>query len=432
MQLAAFIRSEEESILRHWQDLATLTQQNFNPTALREQIRQCLMSAAERLEQSPGVRAPTPRWVGQEHTLPVDSSAGLQILRTAIMELWTKDSAPLQAQDCRDMVHFHELLDQMIVEPAAHDIAEKAFDSRLFNTLLQTSPDPLFVLDPQGKFTHANLSAQTLFALPQERIVGKNIFDLGFPFAADLQRNIQQVMANSNISRGELSHLAANGQRETFEYQLAPVKSEQGRIEAVVGIARDITVRKNAEERIWHTAHYDLLTGLPNRRLFFDHLKKEVKNASRTSLPLALLFIDLDGFKEVNDVLGQEAGDRLLTYVAERLNNCVRETDSVARLGDDEFTVTLTSLHQGLHDHDDVNKVAQKIMDGLGEPFLVAGKVVQISASIGVTLCPQDAATPEGLLRNADQAMYLAKKSGRNQIRFFESTVPLKNYQRAG
>lgn len=198
---------------------------------------------------------------------------------------------------------------------------------------------------------------------------------------------------------------------------LAPVLNDLKITEAVVCIFRDVTERALAEEQVWHNAHHDLLTGLPNRRLFLDRLEQEFKHARRSSLPISLLFMDLDGFKDVNDTLGHEAGDRLLTEVAERLANCVREEDTVARLGGDEFTVILTGAQQ----RRDVQLVAQTIIDSLARPFDLAQQPVRISVSVGISRYPQNADEPLALLQAADQAMYNAKNAGSNRMCFYDA-----------
>lgn len=192
-----------------------------------------------------------------------------------------------------------------------------------------------------------------------------------------------------------------------------------GRAIRLTGTMSDISERKETEEIIWRHASFCPLTGLPNRRLFQDRLEQEVRKAHREGDQVALLFIDLDRFKEVNDSLGHEAGDRLLSQVARRLLNCVREGDTVARLGGDEFTVILTDLHH----YPNVEVIAQKIIDRLAEPFRIKGETAHVSASVGVTIYPCDAADSQGLIRNADQAMYAAKNAGRNQFRFFKKKM---------
>jgi diguanylate cyclase (GGDEF)-like protein/PAS domain S-box-containing protein len=274
------------------------------------------------------------------------------------------------------------------------------------------------VLDLQGKFIYANKATADLFALETEAIIGKSTFDLGFSFASDFQRNLEKVIADQSTYRGKFIHTFASGQGERFEYVLAPVLDENQKTEATVCISRDITVQSLAEEKIWHSAHHDLLTGLPNRRLFLDRLEQEIKHARRSNLPLAVLFMDLDGFKEVNDSFGHETGDLLLCEVTKRLSDCVREGDTVARMGGDEFTVILTGAKQ----RKDVEPVARAIIDALATPFTVAGKSIRISVSIGITFYPQDESSPATLLKAADQAMYTAKKSGSDRMRFFDKS----------
>ena len=214
---------------------------------------------------------------------------------------------------------------------------------------------------------------------------------------------------------GEMMLRELSGQWGHYEYIYAPVLSKRGKVEAVAGTARNVTERKAAEEKNWQKANYDMLTGLPNRRLFQDRLEQDLTRATRIGVPMALLFIDLDHFKQANDQFGHEAGDTLLRLVAERLRSCVRKTDTVARLGGDEFTVLLQDLTGTGH----VEYVAEKILHELANPFQIFDHSVHISGSIGIALSSQEASTPEQLMKNADQAMYLAKHAGRNQFSCF-------------
>ncbi len=172
-------------------------------------------------------------------------------------------------------------------------------------------------------------------------------------------------------------------------------------------------------EQALREVNVDRLTGLPNRNVFHDRLEMDIKKANRSTLPLALLFIDLDHFKEINDTLGHEIGDLLLQQVGHRLQSYVRETDTVARLGGDEFTITLSELH----DIDTVTDVAQKIRSDLSRPFRLGGEWAYISCSIGITLYPRDGRTVGDLLRNADQAMYQSKDHGRNRVTYFTRSM---------
>ena len=190
---------------------------------------------------------------------------------------------------------------------------------------------------------------------------------------------------------------------------------DAGRPTRMAGTLTDISQKKESDEMIWRHASFDSLTGLPNRRLFRDRLEHEVRKAHRFGSEVALLFVDLDRFKQVNDLLGHDAGDQLLKQAGERLSACVRESDTVARPGGDEFTIILTELNDQTH----VERIAQKVIAALVRPFHLNGEVVHMSASIGITLYPNDASEPEELIRNADYAMYAAKAAGRNRFHYF-------------
>lgn len=204
-----------------------------------------------------------------------------------------------------------------------------------------------------------------------------------------------------------------------FEVRGVPIVQPDGKIREWVGTCIDITNRKQDEELIWMHANYDILTNLPNRRLLYDRLGREIKIARRAGTPLALLMIDLDKFKDVNDTQGHDEGDLLLVEAANRIGKCVRETDTVARLGGDEFMVILSNVGQGR-----LKKVVQDILHALSMPFALSrGQADYISASIGITLFPDDALDIASLMKNADQAMYAAKSAGRNRYSFFARSM---------
>lgn len=183
----------------------------------------------------------------------------------------------------------------------------------------------------------------------------------------------------------------------------------------MIGTHTDIGARKKSEALIWQQAHFDTLTGLPNRRMLRDRLEQEIKKSRRDSLQLAVLFIDLDHFKEVNDTLGHDSGDLLLVEAARRIRQCVRESDTVARMGGDEFTVILSELP----DTGSLERILQQIIDALQSVFKLGDELVFVSASIGVTIYPLHATEIEDLFRHADQALYVAKGAGRNRFSFF-------------
>ena len=194
-----------------------------------------------------------------------------------------------------------------------------------------------------------------------------------------------------------------------------PVLKGDGSVREWIGTCTDITEKKQSDELIWQQANFDSLTGLPNRDMFRDRLRQGLLNTDRANLLLALLLVDLDQFKHVNDTLGHVVGDTLLQEAARRIRACVRESDTVARLGGDEFTVVLSELDDNSRSED----IAQKIINKLAEPYQLGNEIVYMSGSIGVTLYPNDATDIDNLIRNADQSMYVAKKKGRNRFSYF-------------
>jgi len=198
------------------------------------------------------------------------------------------------------------------------------------------------------------------------------------------------------------------------------------RAQRIVGVAMDLTDRKIAEQRIAHMAHHDALTGLPNRVLLRDRIQQAIAQAHRNQAQLAVLFIDLDRFKNINDSLGHQLGDRLLQSVASRILACVREGDTVSRVGGDEFVIVIPSLESSA----DASAVASKILEVLGNAFHLQGNDLHVAASIGISLYPGDGADAETLMRNADTAMYFAKDSGRGNFQYFTQHMNVAAQQR--
>jgi diguanylate cyclase (GGDEF)-like protein len=217
----------------------------------------------------------------------------------------------------------------------------------------------------------------------------------------------------------EIRMLCIEGEVRWMRLRFKSQIDEQGRKFKLTGVSQDITEKKRSEETIWQQANFDPLTGLPNRRMFQDRLEHEIRKSHREGLPLALMFIDLDKFKEVNDTLGHDKGDILLVEAARRIAACVRESDTVARLGGDEFTVILSVVE----DTNSIERIAQAIIDTLVAPFPLGEETAFVSASIGITLYPNDANNLEMLMSNADQAMYASKSAGRNRFSYFTANL---------
>ena len=440
MRLSKFILSNLEPILEEWEKFArTLVpaSQKTNRLMLRDDVKNVLKTMAADLvlpesnhhqaQKSKG-RHPETKTAASTHGSDrlasgfslIAAMAEYRALRASVIRLWEEAHAnkPQPATALDDMIRFNEAIDQAISESVQSYSNSKDRQTRVLDTILSSSPDLNCTFDLKGKLAYANRAMTELLGLPLDKVVGKNFFDLNFSTAAELQGQIKQAITSKKQVRGEISHTAAGAEEQFYDYIFVPVLTKRGKVEAIAGTARNVTERRASEEKNWQKANFDPLTGLPNRRLFSDRLVQAFKHAGRIGAPIALLFIDLDRFKEANDMFGHEVGDQLLRLVAARLRCCVRETDTVARLGGDEFTVILENLINA----NDVEDVAVKILKELATPFQIENNTIHISGSIGISLGLQDARTPENLIKNADQAMYVAKNEGRNRFNFFSST----------
>jgi diguanylate cyclase (GGDEF)-like protein len=219
--------------------------------------------------------------------------------------------------------------------------------------------------------------------------------------------------------KGELKSRKKSGENYIEERSVSAVHDEEGHIVNFIVLFSDVTKQKQDEQRIQYLAHHDSLTGLANRTLFHQRCEDTLQRAERKNAKVAVMFIDLDHFKAVNDSLGHTYGDELLRSVSARLQDCVRKTDVVARLGGDEFTVLLSEVG----DSGDVAFISKKILERLAESFTVAGHEVYVSASVGISFYPDDGQDASTLIKNADAAMYAAKEQGRNNYQFFSAEM---------
>jgi len=300
----------------------------------------------------------------------------------------------------------------------AHREAETRLRATIDNAL-----DAVVQINSEGIILGWNDQAINIFGWTREEAVGRLLHEVIIPprNREEHLNDIQHLLAIGEgrilNSRVEKTGLHRDGHEFPVEWAITTIEVE-GRYE-ISAFIRDITHKKESEELIWKQANFDKVTGLPNRHMFHDRLEQEIKKASRSSQQISLLFIDLDRFKEINDTLGHDAGDFLLVETAHRIRNCVRDSDSVARFGGDEFTVILLEVDDTV----DVERVAQCILEKLSEPYQLKDEVVYISASIGITIFPNDATSVEDLLKNADQAMYVSKSKGRNQSSYYTSEL---------
>ena len=283
--------------------------------------------------------------------------------------------------------------------------------------ILEMAAEGIVSIDTGGKLLSFNRAAQKIFGYSEAEVIGKNVSLLMPPPHRDnhdeyLSRYLQTGQAHVIGKTRELQGRRKDGMPFPMELSVTEVKF--GDAHFFTAVLRDISEQKLALKRIEQLAHYDELTHLPNRSLLYDRLGQAITMAKRNRSSIALMYIDLDGFKTVNDTMGHHMGDLLLVQTAERLRLCVRESDTLARIGGDEFTILLNDAHE----RENVERVAKKIIHSIAQPFYLEGQAAHIGASVGIARYPDDAPTNGTLLIVADKAMYAAKAAGKNTYRF--------------
>ncbi len=304
-----------------------------------------------------------------------------------------------------------------------------AEERELLRTLIDNMPDFIFVKDAQSRFVINNVEHARALGAPEEELVGKTDFDVFSRDLADRYYADEQEVIRSGrplVDREEpvVDH---TGNHRWLSTTKVPLRDGDGEISGLVGISRDITDRKALEEQLRHQAFHDPLTELPNRALFLDRLGHAISRSGRLGEPIAVLFVDLDDFKRINDSLGHETGDRLLVEVASRLSSCVRPGDTVARLFGDEFAVLLEApVGMG-----GARRIAERIQERLRAPFTFDEQEVFVACSVGIVLNSADRGhQPKEVLRHADLAMYTAKNRGKNRYEMFNPSMDARASER--
>ena len=295
-------------------------------------------------------------------------------------------------------------------------LAEQALTQ--FKAMVESVDDAVIGKTLEGTITSWNPAAARLYGYSAEEVIGKPIALLAPPDRVDeLPRMLERLRRGERIEHHETTRLRKDGTRVEVSISVSPILDPQGRPVGATAIAYDVTARKQAEQHLVHGALHDALTDLPNRAYFVERVSQALARVRRDpAYRVAVLFVDFDNFKAVNDSLGHAAGDRLLAEIAGRLRTCVRPGDVVARLGGDEFTLLLEEI-TGLPD---AEHAARRIEDSLATPFTLEGREVLATASIGVALSEPDYGQPQDLLRDADLAMYHAKEQGRARFQVFD------------
>ena len=301
-----------------------------------------------------------------------------------------------------------------------HDISQQKraeAELRLAATVFTTMAEAVMVTDPDHCIIKVNRAFSAITGYAADEVIGKNqdVLSSGIHSLA-FQQKMMETLVLTGSWQGEVRNCRKNGELYVEWLSLIRVYDEQGQLTHHVAVFSDISERKAIEEHMRYLAHHDLLTDLPNRSLFTDRLRQALAQAKRDKAHLAMMFIDLDQFKLINDTHGHDVGDLLLRRTAESLLDCLRKTDTAARIGGDEFVVLLPNIEDG----QDALVIAEKILQAISQPFEVAGKNLPVSASIGVAVYPEHGLDEKRLLINADIAMYHAKKCGRNMIKLYQ------------
>jgi diguanylate cyclase (GGDEF)-like protein/PAS domain S-box-containing protein len=304
---------------------------------------------------------------------------------------------------------------RIVVEPVEGRLAALERSEERFRRIVHCADEGIWEVDATGCTSFVNPKMALLLGYPIEDMLEQPLARfMDEEGKAILERTIAPRQQGS-VERHELKFIRKSGAEMWASVATNPIFDAAGRYLGALALVSDITQQRASAERIWHQANFDELTGLPNRYMFMDRLRHEIRKADRNAAFLALLFIDLDHFKEVNDRLGHGMGDALLAEAARRIGACVRSTDTLARLGGDEFTVILS----GLDRVGSVDRIAQSIIGALAQPFALGEDRAEISGSVGIALYPPDARDLGDLLARADQAMYASKKAGRNRFSYF-------------
>ncbi len=302
-----------------------------------------------------------------------------------------------------------------------HDVTERRrAEEKLakISQALEFSPVAVMITDRGGRIEYVNRKYREITGYAEEELLGAGtkILKSGLTPPATY-RELWETILGGGEWRGELLNRKKSGELFWEKISISPLLDEEGEINHFVAVKEDISEVKRLQEQIWLQAHTDQLTGLPNRILFMQRLRTALAEAQGTRERIALLFLDLDRFKEVNDTLGHDGGDRVLQKAADRVRGSLRETDCAARLGGDEFVLLLREVGG----EGGAMRVAEKLRASLARPFRIGGEELRLSASIGVALAPARGADPSSLLREADLAMYEAKQAGRDAVRMAPS-----------
>ncbi|WP_051624075.1 EAL domain-containing protein [Clostridium akagii] len=304
-------------------------------------------------------------------------------------------------------------LDEILLSKELLELSEEKY-----KTIINNSQNIIYSCDTNGVFIAVNNKFSEFTKIPESKIIGKNIIDLPFYNGSkELSEAIKEVINSGQTTKFQIDY----SENAIFTVTVSPILDAKNKVIGVTGTNHNITKAKKSEQIIRRMAYYDDLTGLPNRAFFFDKLEKEIHMATKNSTKLFVLFLDMDNFKRVNDSLGHAFGDELLKEASRRLNACMRDGDTVARISGDEFSI----LIKNVENTNELLPIIDNILNVFYETFLIGTSSINMTSSVGISVFPQDGELPEDLIRSSDIAMYKAKDLGKNKYQFFN--IHMKN-----
>ncbi|MDD5328524.1 MAG: diguanylate cyclase [Sulfuricella sp.] len=320
-------------------------------------------------------------------------------------------------------------IDKYVIKPVKTDLLLQAIqkgawevkanlEMQLASSVFEASSDAIFITDADNRILAVNRAFCEITGYAESEAVGRTpaLLSSG-KHPPDFYRDLWISLRETGKWSGEIWNRRKDGEIYAEWLTINAVRNDQGETTHYVAIFADITEHKQAEEHVRHLAHYDVLTDLPNRTLFNDRLGQALIQAQRNRCKAAVMFLDLDRFKVINDTLGHNVGDLLLQEVAVRLSESVRQGDTVSRLGGDEFVILLPEVGAA----EDADRVARKLLHAVSLPFRLEGRELNVSTSIGISFYPDDGRNANALVKHADVAMYRAKEAGRNNYQFYHA-----------
>ncbi|MBS1188109.1 MAG: hypothetical protein H6R04_2127 [Burkholderiaceae bacterium] len=404
-ELAPFplqIRADDGEILllnRAWTESTGYTIEDI-PTMSAWIEKACARQASLAKDSSQIVFGSGGKWISNEYAV---------LCKDGSQRIWYFVSTPLTVLDDGRQTAISMAVDVTDSKKAEEEL-------RLAAKVFESSHSGIMITDVSPTIVAVNPAFSHITGYAADEAIGRNPrFLHSGRQGHDFYQSFWSALVRDGRWQGELWNRRKNGEEYAMWFSVSALRDEKGITQYYIGIADDITESKENQSRIEFLAYHDALTGLPNRMLANDRLEQAIAHAHRTRTRVAVMFLDLDDFKTINDTLGHSAGDVMLKAVADRLRQCVRDSDTVSRQGGDEFLVMLTDVG----DLDAINSVAIDILAQIGKPFRVENHDLSTSTSIGIAIYPEDGLNCDTLLKNADMAMYNAKQSGRNTHRFF-------------